>query len=114
MPTDTTIAEKLTIEQLRDQLADWIGVEARVEMSHRSSLADFGCVPQARLEGIHPMPPALAEVGGDGLLLAFIDQLGDANLTLVLYEHLFDHAVEFEQELLIFLADVELILDRGD
>ena len=110
MPTE--IAEKLTVQQLRDQLADWIGVEARVEMSHRSSIADFACVPQASLANIESLPPELAAVGGEGLLLTFIDQLGDANLTLVLYEKLFDHAVEFERELLIFLTDVELIIQR--
>jgi hypothetical protein len=112
MHTDTV--EKLTIVQLKETLADWTGIDARVEMSHRSSLGSFGCVPQVILARVDPLPPELTMHEGDGLLLTFIGRSGDVNLTFVLYEKLFDHAVEFETELLIFLADVELIIDRAD
>lgn len=88
----------------------WQGRGVRVVFSHRSSLHDIAAVPESILQRIDPMPEEITGPPGDGLWLTFGDADGAVTFTLLVHEQHFDHAIEFDRELQIWLDDLEVII----
>ena len=88
------------------------GRVVRVEFSHRSSLQDMAALPEAILQRIEPSAEEITGLAGNGLGLIFSDRSGAVIFTLLVHEQLFDHAIEFDRELQIWLDDIEVIIQE--
>jgi hypothetical protein len=100
---------ELSFPETATALERWQGRQVRVELCHRPSVQDIACVPESIMQRIEPMPEELTGLAGDGLGLTF-DRAGATVFTLLVHEQLFDHAVDFDRELQIWLDHIEVII----
>lgn len=106
------VDDKPALRDAEALLRGWRGRRVRVEFSHRSSLQDIAAVPESTLQCIEPMPEEITGLAGDGLCLTFTDRAGATILTLLVQDQLFDHAVESDRELQIWLDDLGVIIQE--
>jgi hypothetical protein len=107
------LCRQLSFQETTLALERWQGHQVRVELSHRARLGDIACVPESILQRIEPIPEELIGMCGGGLGLIFSDRVGFTIITLLVHEQLFDHGVEFDRELQIWLDDVDVIIERA-